>query len=81
MGPCSAVIGRRQNELLHHFLVPARPLERSEREAAGGGVVKRHADAPKVHRGAVLLLVVLPEDGALVHVWVLQRQTDRGTDS
>lgn len=59
-------------QLLHNFLVPARTLEGPEGEAAGGSVVEGHSDAPQVHGGAVLLLVVLPEDGALVHVRVLQ---------
>lgn len=59
---------------LHHFLVPARPFEGPEGKAAGGGVVEGHADAPQVHRGPVLLLMVLPQDGALIHVWVLQSE-------
>lgn len=60
--------------LLHDFFVPARPFERSEREAAGGGVVKRDADAPQIHRGAVFLLVVFSQHGSLVHVRVLRRK-------
>ncbi len=59
--------------LLHDFLVPARPFERSEREAAGGGVIKRDADAPQIHRGSVFLLVVFSQHGSLVHVGVLHR--------
>lgn len=56
---------------LHDFLVAARALEGPEGQAAGGGVVEGHPDAPQVHRGPVLLLVVLPEHRALIHVWVL----------
>lgn len=58
----------------HDFFVPARPFERPERKAASGGVVKRDADAPQIHRGTVLLLVVFPQDGSLVHVGMLHRK-------
>lgn len=58
----------------HDFFVPARSFKRPERKAAGGGVVKRDADAPQIHCGAVLLLVVFPQDGSLVHVRMLQRE-------
>lgn len=57
---------------VHDFLVPARPLEGSEGQAARGRVVEGHADAPEVNCGPVLLLVVLPQHGTLVHVWVLE---------
>lgn len=43
-------------------------------------MVERHTDAPQVHRGAVLLLMVLPQDGALIHVGVLQTATRLATD-
>lgn len=58
--------------LLHHFLVSAWPLEGPEGEAAGGGVVEGHSDAPQVYCGAILLLVVFPQDCTLIHVRMLQ---------
>ncbi len=62
---------------IHDFFVPARPFERSERQAAGGGVIKRDSDAPQIHRGSVFLLVVLPQHGSLVHVRMLQTHRER----
>lgn len=62
------------SELSHDFFVPAWPFERSEGKAAGGGVVERDADAPQVHRGTVLLLVVFSQHSALVHVRVLHKR-------
>lgn len=35
-------------------------------------MVEGHSDAPQVHCGAILLLVVLPQDCTLIHVRVLQ---------
>lgn len=62
--------------VLHHFLIPARSFERSEGEAASGSVVEGHADAPQVHRGSVLLLMVFPQDSSLVHVGMLRRKQE-----
>ena len=56
----------------HDFLVPARPFKGPKREAAGGCVEEGDADAPQVHCGPVLLLVVLPQHSSLIHVWMLQ---------
>lgn len=58
--------------LLHHFLVSPWPLEGPEGEAASGSVVEGHSDAPQVYCGAILLLVVLPQDCTLIHVRMLQ---------
>ncbi len=60
--------------LLHDFFVPARPLKRSEREAAGGGVIERDPDAPQIHRGSIFFLMVFSQHGSLVHVRVLHRK-------
>lgn len=60
---------------VHDLLVLAWSSEGYERQAASGGVVERHSDAPEIHCHPVGLLLRFPEHGSLIQVRVLWGHT------